>query len=166
MDTRLMWIIALLALILFGPSLLNRLAATVFRNTVFKSQNARGRHLTERLVHIDIPGVLPAEFIRAIVGEAGFGTERTWLSSVYISGWDDEQVVFEYTRKTNLEGAPFTAVLVAKANGSGDGCTAEYGLAEVHEIGGEIVGVSEMEETERTIRQFTKWRFPEATVTT
>jgi hypothetical protein len=157
-------LIAVVAAWFLLPTLVDRLGTSAAR-VVFKENNARARELSERLLRLEVPGVQPPGLIGAIVTEAGFATEKSWRSGVYIAGWDDEHIVFEYTRKTNLEESPFTAMLVVTANETGDGSIAEYGVAQYSEFSGQALGVNEMEQTETTLRKFIKWKFPETKVT-
>lgn len=165
MDTGMFWILVLLAALFVGPWLFGRATTSVARNTVFKKDNERALAISDRLVRIEVPGVSPAELIRAIVGEADFPTEKGLRSAVYIADWDDEHIVFDFGRIAHVGPPPFTAVLVATTNDAGDGLIAEYGVAQLHEFDGQIVGMDQMEQTERTIRQFVTWKFPEAKVT-
>lgn len=141
------------------PSLVGRLGTSVAR-VAFKQSNERARELSERLLRLEVPGVQPREIVGAIIAEAGFATEKSWRSGVYISGWDDEHITFEYTRKTNLEESPFTAMLVAATNETGDGSIVEYGVTQYFEFEGQALGVDEMEQTETTLRKFVQWKFP------
>jgi hypothetical protein len=156
-------LIAVVAAWFLLPKLIDRLGTSA-AHVVFKKDNARAQELSERRLRLEVPGVQPRGLIGAIVNEAGFATEKSWRSGVYIAGWDDGHIVFEYTRKTNLEESPFTATLVATPNGTGDGSIAEYGVAQYVEFGGQALGVDEMEQTERTLGKFIKWKFPETKV--
>lgn len=158
-------ILALIGAVALVPWLVGKVTVVAARNTVYKGRNQRASELSERVLRFEVPGVLPKQIVDAVIHEAGFPTSKGVRSAVYITGWDDEHVLFEFTNKLNvMNESGFTSVLEVTRDEAGDGSVGEYAVVEVYEFDGRAAGVEEMEQTAETLRKFTKWKFPQTKV--
>lgn len=158
-------IIMLVGAVALVPWLIGKVTASALGNTVYKGRNQRARELSGRVLRFEVPGVLPKQIVDAVIEEAGFATDKGLKNAVYITGWDDEHVLFEFTNKLNITNeSGFTSVLELTRDEAGDGSVGEYAVVEIYEVDGRATGVEEMEQTAETLRKFTKWRFPQTKV--